>query len=390
MSPSDAVPDSILRHRPFMLYWGARTCASLGFMVLGVAVAWQMYALTGSAFDLGLVGLMQFLPMAVFMLVAGQIADRHDRRRMLQICQIVEATVAASLVLASVSGWITKELILTAVFIFGIARAFEAPTQQTLLPSIVPASLFPRAVAASASTMQLATICGPALGGFLYTFGPAVPYTICFVFFVASASLLAFMHVERREPTRTPINLTAFFAGVAYIRHSPIILGVISLDLFAVLLGGTTALLPIFANEIFHTGPEGLGLLRAGPAIGAVAVSAVLANWPLSRHIGRTMFVCVALVRARDHRVRAVEIIYAVDGGARGPGRIGCRQRGDPLHAGSARNARRDARPGERGESRCSPAPPISLAISAPARWRLGSAPFRPCWSAGSESCWWC
>ena len=295
MSHSVAVPDSILRHRPFMLYWGARTCASLGFMVLGVAVAWQMYALTGSAFDLGLVGLMQFLPMAVFMLVAGQIADRHDRRRMLQICQVVEATVAASLVFASVAGWITKELILAAVFIFGAARAFEAPTQQTLLPSIVPPSLFPRAVAASASTMQLATICGPALGGFLYTFGPEVPYTICFLFFIASASLLAFMHVERREPTRTPINLTAFFAGVAYIRHSPIILGVISLDLFAVLLGGTTALLPIFANEIFHTGPEGLGLLRAGPAIGAVTVSAVLANWPLSRHIGRTMFFCVAL-----------------------------------------------------------------------------------------------
>ncbi len=295
MSASDAAPDSILRHRPFVLYWAARTCASLGFMMMGVAVAWQMYALTGSAFDLGLVGLMQFLPMAIFMLVAGQIADRTDRRRMLQICQVVEALVAASLAVASISGWISKELILAAVFIFGVARAFEAPTQQTLLPSIVPHSLFPRAVAASASTMQLATICGPALGGLLYTFGPAVPFTTCLAFFVASVCLLGLMHVAPRAAVRTPVNLTAFFAGVSYIRHNPIILGVISLDLFAVLLGGATALLPIFANEVFHTGPEGLGLLRAAPAIGAVTVSATLANWPLTRRIGRIMFFCVAL-----------------------------------------------------------------------------------------------
>jgi MFS family permease len=295
MNPTDAVPGSILRHRPFVLYWVARTCASLGFMMLGVAVAWQMYALTGNALDLGLVGLMQFLPMAMFMLVAGQIADRHDRRRMLQICQIVEALVAASLALATISGWISKELILAAVFIFGVARAFEAPAQQTLLPSIVPPALFPRAVAAAATTMQLATICGPAMGGLLYAFDATVPYTVCFGFFIASAGLLAFLHLEQRTANRTPVNLAAFFAGISFIRQSPIILGVISLDLFAVLLGGTTALLPIFADEVFHTGPEGLGLLRAAPAIGAVAVSATLVNWPLTRHIGRIMFFCVAL-----------------------------------------------------------------------------------------------
>jgi MFS family permease len=295
MHPTDAVPDSILRHRPFVLYWAARTCASLGFMMLGVAVAWQMYALTGNALDLGLVGLMQFLPMAMFMLVAGQIADRHDRRRLLQICLAVEALVAASLALATIFGWISKDLILAAVFVFGVARAFEAPTQQTLLPSIVPPAIFPRTVAASAMTMQLATICGPALGGFLYVYGAAVPYTVCFGFFIASAALLTFLHLERRTGHRTPVNLAAFFAGISYIRQSPIILGVISLDLFAVLLGGTTALLPIFANEVFHTGPEGLGLLRAAPAIGAVAVSTTLANWPLTQHIGRIMFLCVAL-----------------------------------------------------------------------------------------------
>ena len=288
------MPGSILRHRPFVLYWIARTCAAMGFQMLGVAVAWQMYALTGSAFDLGLVGLAQFLPAAAFMLVAGQIADRYDRRRLLQICQTVEGLAAAALAVGSVSGWVSKEFILAAVFVFGVGRAFEAPTQQTLLPAVVPASLFPRAVAASASTTQLATITGPAIGGFLYAFGPIVPYTICCALFCVSVVLLAFVHIERFASTRSPVNLAAFFAGVSYIRHNPIVLGVISLDLFAVLLGGTTALLPIFADEVFHIGPQGLGLLRAAPAIGALAIMAVLTTRPLTRRVGRIMFASVA------------------------------------------------------------------------------------------------
>ena len=294
MNPPEAASDSILRHRPFVLYWSARTCASMGFQMLGVAVAWQMYALTGSAFDLGLVGLAQFLPAASFMLVAGQVADRYDRRRLLQICQTVEGLAVAALAVGSVAGWVTKEFILAAVFVFGVGRAFEAPTQSTLLPSVVPASLFPRAVAASASTTQLATISGPAVGGVLYVFGPPVPYTTCCALYLASVVLLAFVRIERPATTRSPINLAAFFAGVSYIRHSPIVLGVISLDLFAVLLGGTTALLPIFANEVFNTGPEGLGLLRAAPAVGALAIMAVLTVSPLTRRVGRIMFVSVA------------------------------------------------------------------------------------------------
>ena len=294
MNPTDAVPESILRHRTFVLYWSARTCAAMGFQMLGVAVAWQMYALTGSAFDLGLVGLMQFLPAAAFMLVAGQIADRYDRRRLLQICQAVEGLAAAALAIGSLSGWMTKEFILVAVFAFGIGRAFESPTQQTLLPNVVPASLFPRAVAASASTTQLATITGPAVGGFLYVVGPTVPYTTCCALFLASVILLTFAHIERIASTRSPINLEAFFAGISYIRRNPIVLGIISLDLFAVLLGGTTALLPIFADDIFHLGSEGLGLLRAAPAVGALAIIAVLTTSPLTRHVGRIMFASVA------------------------------------------------------------------------------------------------
>jgi MFS family permease len=268
MTANNGPPESVLRHQPFILYWSARTCAAMGFQMLGVAVAWQMYSITGSALDLGLIGLMQFVPAAALTLVAGQVADRCDRRRLLQICQAVEGLAAAALALASLSGWVTKELILAAVFIFGVGRAFEAPTQQTLLPAVVAAALFPRAVAASASTTQLATISGPALGGILYVFGATVPYATCFALYLLSVILLSFMRIDRVRAVRTPLNLAAFFAGVSYIRRNPIVLGVISLDLFAVLLGGATALLPIFADEIFHVGPEGLGVLRAAPAIG--------------------------------------------------------------------------------------------------------------------------
>jgi MFS family permease len=294
MNPSDAAPDSILRHRPFALYWAARTCAAMGFQMLGVAVAWQMYALTGSAFDLGLVGLTQFLPAAAFMLVAGQIADRYHRRRLLQICQIIEGLAAAALAIGAISGWASKASILATVFVFGIGRAFDAPTQQTLLATVMQGPLFPRAVAASASTTQVATITGPAIGGFLYAFGATVPFTVCAALFLTSVVLLAFVHIAPPGGKRLPINLSAFFAGIAYIRRNPIVLGVISLDLFAVLLGGATALLPIFADEVFHLGPEGLGLLRAAPAVGALMIMAVLTTSPLTRRVGHVMFVSVA------------------------------------------------------------------------------------------------
>jgi MFS family permease len=294
MSLPAAEPESILRHRPFVLYWSARTCASMGYQMLGVAVAWQMYALTGSAFDLGLVGLVQFLPAAAFMLVAGQVADRYDRRRLLRICQAVEGLAAAALAAGSMAGWVSKEFILVTVFVFGVGRAFEAPTQQTLLPNVVSGLLFPRAVAASASTTQLATITGPAIGGILYIFGATVPYLTCFALYLGSVILLSFMRIEPFAASRTPINLAAFFAGISYIRRNPIVLGVISLDLFAVLLGGTTALLPIFADDVFHTGSQGLGLLRAAPAIGALTITAVLTTVPLTRRVGRIMFATVA------------------------------------------------------------------------------------------------
>jgi MFS family permease len=288
------VSASILREPAFASFWFSRVLSTVAFQMQAVAVGWQLYALTGSPLDLGLVGLVQFLPRILLTLIVGQVADRYDRRALLQIWQTVEGLAAAALALGSVFGWVSKEFILAAVLVFGTGRAFDAPTQQTLLPNVVPTALFPSAVAASASTTQLATITGPALGGVLYTFGPVVPYATCGALFLVSVTLLAFVRVERAAGARTPITLKAFFAGIAYIRKSPIVLGVISLDLFAVLLGGATALLPIFADEVFHTGPEGLGLLRAAPAAGALAIMAVLTRWPLTRRVGRIMFASVA------------------------------------------------------------------------------------------------
>jgi MFS family permease len=167
MNPNPPVPDSLLRHRPFVLYWIARVFAAVAFQMVGVAVGWQMYALTGSAFDLGLVGLVQFLPAAALVMVAGQLADRYDRRAILQICQTVEGLAAAALAVGSLGGWISKDFILAALFFLGAARAFESTANQTLLPAVVPARLFPRAVAASSSAQQAATIAGPAVGGLL-------------------------------------------------------------------------------------------------------------------------------------------------------------------------------------------------------------------------------
>jgi MFS family permease len=296
MSPSDPVPQSILRLRPFVLYWNARVFAAIAAQMAGVAVAWQMYALTGNAFDLGLVGLVQFLPATVLILIAGQIADRYDRRMILQICQIVEGCAAMALAYATFSGSISKTLILTAVFLLGAARSFEAPTLQTLLPAIVPMHLFPRAVAASSSAQQAATIGGPAIGGVLYLVSPTMVYVVCAALFLCAALQLAFLHV-RRAPVagRPPITPQIFFAGVSFIRHNPIVLGVITLDLFAVLLGGAMALLPIFAKDVFDVGPSGLGLLRAAPAVGAITMMIGLAHWPLTRRVGRIEFTAVGL-----------------------------------------------------------------------------------------------
>ncbi len=294
MSPIDPAPVTLIRHRPFVLFWTARVSANFAFQMVGVAMGWQMYALTGSALDLGLVGLVQFLPATVLLLIAGQLADRYDRRRIAQVSQLVEGCAAAALAYGAFTGTTSKELILTAAFFLGAGRAGEAPTMQTILPGVVPISLFPRAVAASSVAQQVATITGPAVGGLIYAFNPTAVYAICCVMFVAAATQLAFLHYERAV-TRTPVTLAGFFAGISYIRRNRIVLGIVTLDLFAVLLGGAWALLPIFAKDVFDAGPTGLGILRAAPAVGALLITVTLTSWSFTRGIGRIEFIAVAV-----------------------------------------------------------------------------------------------
>ncbi|HVP77258.1 MAG TPA: MFS transporter [Thermodesulfobacteriota bacterium] len=286
---------SILRHRPFALFWFARGFTSMAFQIQGVAVGWQIYALTGSPFYLGLVGLAQFLPMFLLTLAVGHVADRYDRRLVVRLCQTVEGLAAAALALGSFSGWQSKESILAVVFIAGAARAFEGPTMQALVPALIPVPLIPRAMAWSASAHQTATILGPALGGLLYTAGPTTAYATASILFLAASSLIALIHIERTPPEREPVSLRSLFAGVVFIRNQPVILGAISLDLFAVLLGGATALLPVYARDILVSGPWGLGLLRSAPAVGALGMSIFLARHMIEHRLGRIMFGAVVI-----------------------------------------------------------------------------------------------
>ena len=290
----DLIP-SVFDHRPFKLFLCARAATFMAFQMLAVAVGWQIYELTGSAMYLGLVGLAQFMPMFLLTLVVGHVADRYDRRSIARICQAVEGLAAGVLALGSFSGWQSKWSILIIIFIVGGGRAFEGPSLQALLPGLVPIKLFPRAAAWSTSAMQTATIVGPALGGFLYVAGPAVVYAAAGVLFLAASVFIALIRIERVPSKHEPVSIRSLFAGISFIRSRKEILGAISLDLFAVLLGGATALLPIYARDILVTGPWGLGLLRSAPAVGALTMSVLLARHPLRRRVGQSMFIAVAV-----------------------------------------------------------------------------------------------
>jgi MFS family permease len=286
---------SLLRHKPFALFLCARISTSLAYQVLGVAVGWQMYELTGSAWYLGLVGLAQFLPLFLLTLVVGQVADRYDRRMIACLCQVVQGLAACALAVASIGDWQSKESLLAIVLAAGVARAFEMPTMQALLPGLVPAPFIPRAVTGSASALQTASIVGPAVGGLLYAMGAGTVYLTSGVLFCAASVFIYRIRIPRAASRREPITLRSVFAGIDYIRSRPEILGAISLDLFAVLLGGATALLPIYAKDILLTGPWGLGLLRSAPAVGALVMSAALIRFPLQRRVGKIMLGAVAI-----------------------------------------------------------------------------------------------
>jgi MFS family permease len=284
---------ALSHHRSFWLFWTARVLSALGFQATSVVIGWQVYEKTGSAYALGLVGLFQFLPMLFLTFLVGHVADRYDRRRVVILCQVTEAAALAYLLAGVLGGWISVAGIFAVATLLGAARAFESPTISALLPNVIPAQLLPKAMAVSSSAMQTATIVGPSLGGVLYAVEPSLPIGLAACMFLMAAAATGMIRMERAAPVRTPVTLASIFSGVAFIRSRPVILGTISLDLFAVLLGGVTALLPIFAKDVLHTGPWGLGLLRSSPAIGGLLMSLVLMRLEMRSRIGMKMFVSV-------------------------------------------------------------------------------------------------
>jgi MFS family permease len=290
----------LTHQRAFMRMWFARIFGTTGNQMLMVAVGWQMYELTGSAWDLGLVGLYQFAPALLLTLVAGHVADRVHRGRIIAACLVAQAAVAMILVAATEGwgaphSWASRELLLAVSVMLGVARAFQMPAQQALTPMLVPPGMLPRAMAFSSAGMQAAVIGGPALGGVIFVAGATAVYATCAFLFAAGCVLIAVLRYDHVPPPREPVTLRTLLAGVEFVWQRKALLGAVSLDLFAVLLGGATALLPMFAKDILHVGPWGLGLLRAAPAAGALLMSAVLTRWPLERRVGPTMLSAVAL-----------------------------------------------------------------------------------------------
>lgn len=283
----------ILKNKSLVFLLFGRMSGAFSVQMVTVAVGWQMYALTENAFYLGLVGLVQFIPMFLLTLISGYAADRFDRKIIIFLCKIIEGTAVLILAFGSYKGWINKEAILIIVFILGALNSFQGPSMHALLPNIVSKEVFPRAAALLASAFQFATIVGPALGGILYALGPGIVYLTAGILSFTTSILILSIKIKQVQAKPEPVTVKSLFAGISFIKSKPIILGAISLDLFAVLFGGATALLPVYASKILMVGPLGLGVLRSAPAAGALLISIVLARKPLRRNVGHVMFAAV-------------------------------------------------------------------------------------------------
>ncbi|SDN20804.1 Transmembrane secretion effector [Afipia sp. GAS231] len=289
---------ALLKYRPFLLFLLSRSFSRFATQIGAVAIGWQVYDLTGSALQLGMIGLVQFLPTALLLFVAGHAADRYERKRVVQICEIVEGLTALFLAFGAFGGWLTVTQIFIATFVLGIVGAFESPALAALLPLIAPQGSLQRATAISSGAAQIATITGPALGGLAYAFAPSAAYGLMGAFAFFAAACIGMVRMSQAAAVRDPATPDDLFAGVRFVRNNPSILGTISLDLFAVLLGGATALLPIYARDILQTGPLGLGILRAAPAVGALLMTAFLAHHTINHRVGMRMFQAVIVFGA--------------------------------------------------------------------------------------------
>jgi MFS family permease len=287
---------AVFRNPSFVRYLGARVLTVLALQMQSVAVGWQVYEITRSPLALGLTGLAQFLPGILLFLISGHAADRIPRRKLMVACFAGFTICSGSLL------WVQRREVHSAGPIYvilvalGITRAFSGPAMRALVPLLVPAEQFQSGVAWEASVNQTATVLGPAAGGFLYALfhGPVAVYATAMV--IEAAATVFAIGIEARGPLRPPgfMTVESVLAGLRYIWRQKVILGVVSLDLFAVLLGGAVALLPVYASDILQTGPWGLGLLRSAPGVGAVTMAILLAHKPLRRKAGATMLWCVA------------------------------------------------------------------------------------------------
>jgi len=283
------------RHRSYVLLFFARFVAAFAAEVISIAVSWQMFAETKSAFYLGLVGLVQFLPSLLLILVTGTVIDRYNRRVIVSICMTAAALCSAGLLLITLTGSFSPLLVFLILSIFGVERAFMSPAVSSLSPNLVPAEDLPNSFAWNSSSWQVASITGPVAGGLLYGIGSPVAYLVALAFLIAGAVLVFMIPKPAQKTTGEPTSWTYLLAGFGYIKRQKIVLGAISLDLFAVLLGGATALMPIYASQILVLGPIGLGILRAAAGMGAIAMALYLAAFPIRRHSGVKMFSGVAL-----------------------------------------------------------------------------------------------
>ena len=285
----------VLRNRNLSFYLSARFLGTLAVQMQSVAVGWQVYQITGSLFDLGLIGLAQFAPFLVLILWAGHVADRYDRRKIIVLCMLTQLLVSALLLAFTASGSRVVWPVFAVLVLFGSARAFMMPASQAVLKNLVPDRDFSQAVALSSSTFHVAVIAGPVLGGLLYVFGPTTVYMVSAALLLIATLLMASTNSAPQVRSTAPVSWHTLLEGLRFVRSRPIVLGAISLDLFAVLFGGATALLPAYAHDVLHAGPTALGWLRTAPGAGAALCSIALAFVPIRRHVGAWMFGGVAV-----------------------------------------------------------------------------------------------
>ena len=306
--PAPAAPESLaalLRQRGFMLFWSSRFLTVLAIQAQSVTIAWQVYDMARlnagvkqSAFLLGMIGLAQFLPLFALSLIAGDTADRHDRRSVIMICLVVEVVCVAALAASATVGLKAFWPIFALAVVFGASRAFYNPASTALAPTLVPRELLPRAIAWNSLSWQAASIAGPAVGGLLCAISPVVAYCVIGVFYLIAIATLAPVKARTEQTRHTATRVALMKEGLVYVWRQKIVLGSITLDLVAVILGGATALLPVFAKDILHVGPQGFGVLRGAPALGATVVAVWLAAHPIRTQAGLKMFAGVAVFGA--------------------------------------------------------------------------------------------